>query len=522
MSKNIKPEEIKKPQRNFWRWVLLMIIALQIGIYSIRLNDPFVDGRFHVNWGPPFWLLKAEKMQQVNFFKGYLGAITDIKDSPAGKVANGWYSSHPQFIAIPLFIWTKIFGFNEWVVRSLVALVTILTSIIFWFAIRERHNGRQAAVFLLVWALTPMLVTFGSKLDQEPFVMFFLALAFWGHERYLNKQKGFPWLWVLAIIGLLWSDWSGFIFAGLFLVWQFGVSFVYQPAKKLWLGALLGWGIGAGIVGTQTVLESRAGGGGSGAGVVGELFSLYKYRSSTEIPNFWYQWMQHQLQFFWTNYAWFIGYGAVAILGAKIYQLINSGKEALRSGSNFWQLSTIIFIGTLLYAVAVPQATYIHIYYQYFYSVPVAYGVMCGFEWLYKKIDHTKMVVPLAPALLVLVVFVSAYSSWLSMFADRVQGWGSPADLELIKQFRTSKPEDKIIFVGLNMKPWFDNPNIEYYAGRVIPVFEPVPEIDANTVLIQRNSVEAKLASLNKDLAKKPFHYSQGPCSPNFCLLLRD
>ncbi len=503
---------------HFWKRFFVGVILLQIAILSLRLTDPFVDGRFHINWAPPFWLLKAQNMHEVNFAHAYFGAVAGTADDGhGGKIATGWYTSHPQFIAIPLYLWTGLFGFKEWSVRSLAGFVTILTTIIFWFAWRERHTLKEATLFSFFWSLTPIIIIFCRKLDQEPFVIFFAALAMLGHERFHTKKDSVPWLWAIAIFGMMWSDWSGFIFGGLLFIAQICASRLHAPSKKLMVACVPAGVAGVTVVVGQTILQST-----STNEAVSGFKGLYAYRSGSGQHGFWLNWTRHQLEHFWLSYGSVVGYIATFFSVRALGNWKQIKQDITTTGLQLKHLAIVFFVGTFLYALIIPQATFIHIYYQYYYSIAVAFGCVLFIDFFQSYISRKQIASIAVPFALVIVFWLFIYFGLTRLYQDKSAGFGFGGEIDLIKVIYTIPPTEKVIMVDgtVGMDSWLDNPNIEYYAGRQIRV-QKSPEIpfDFQYVMIGNQRVLERAEALSRTSIFKNQMYKVIQCSRDLCLL---
>ncbi len=490
-------------------WGLAVVLLFQAIIYSLRIADRFVDGRFHVNWGPPFWLQKAQLMHQINFFKAYLGSVSDIGSSAHGVVATGWYTSHPQFIAIPLYIWTGLFGFSEIAIRSLPIILFLGATALWWFAWRTRHTAMQANFFTGAFAIMPVVITFASKLDQEPLVLFFVALAVFGYERFMAGPKNkAPLAWIFAIIGMMWSDWSGFIIGGLFGIALLLRARRHPDAKKMMWWTLLAGAIGVGIVWLQMWLQTRGQG-----GVAASLVGVYQFRSNTSHDGFWATWLSRQYDFFTSNFA-----GPVGVLGLVIGLWSPARtvfqKYARTQPPTLEQLCGLTALGGFVYALLVPQATIVHIYYQIFYTVAIASGLAIFGLWLQKKTT--------AHIFWILIAALVVGCSWFGIYEwhqDTRAGFGSPKDMDLFMQLRSVPVEQSIAVIGPpDLNAWFDNPNIVYYAGRRILAVAPEVGVQSDYIVMDSQQIEQKIAALG-DLTKQEFIFQKLACSMDFCIL---
>lgn len=511
---------MEKKESSWWQWGIVVLVIAQICWYAVGITDGFYDGRLHYNWGPPFWLLKAQTMHRVNFFSdGFLGAVSEATSTPAGGLQpSGWYVSHPQFIALPLYFWTGVFGFAEWSVRSLTIFLTIITGILLWWAVKVRHGARTATLVTAFWSLMPVIFIYGRKLDQEPFVMLFLALAFLAHEKYFVGEKNWWWVWVVAIFGTLWSDWSGFVFAALFLGTQTIIARRHLLTRKLLGGTVLGGAVGAAVVLTQTMLEqSKAG------GALNNFVSLYKYRSGqTEGVPLGY-WMARQKTFFWTNF------GVVGI-GGLIWGAVAQIKEFWRrkfkglqeNGLRLPHLFFLTALGTLFYALVVRQATSIHLYYQYFYAPLAAWGVFIFGEWWRTRVTQNNWPKYLGAVMLIVLLGGLGYWSTKMFNKMRASNQGGPAEVALLKSIRNIPLEQKVaVAAAPEFMAWLDNPNVVYYAGRKLTVTPTKTETAVSDyVLTLREDVDSVQQQL-KEIVSTNIDFPILSCANAFCLLKR-
>lgn len=507
----------------FTRYGIFGIIAVQLFIFSLRMTDPFIDGRFHTNWGGPFWLMKAEQMVRVSPVISYFGIVSAVTSTPTGLAPESWYSSHPQFIAIPLYVWARLFGFHEWTVRSLAAVFTVATTLVMWYALRQRHTSQQALLFSLIWVLLPAIMIYGNKLDQEPLVYFFFSVACVAHERYMRSDTGMrlkkimPVIFGGAVMFMLWSDWSGFVFAACCAVLFFLARRHIAARAFLW-STIAGGALGAAVVGVQTLATRNHS---SEMDNFTGLYNVYKYRSGTTVPHFWYGWLQKQYRFFGLNYGVL---GALAGIGGFAWWLRTRARESLATqGVQLWHLFLVMCISTFLYALIVPQATSIHIYYQIFYSFAVAYGIMRGYEcavaWYGRRQAGNGSLI--MPYVLMALLAVTVYGGIKHLYQDVTGGWGTVHEINLLKKLH-GVPQDKqvVAIVDNRSAVWLGNANIEWYTGRVIKNIAPEQALLTDWAVITADSQDEKIAALDSFTATSTQFVSRG-CSPGFCLLER-
>lgn len=498
------------------KYVLLLLILLQLGIGSLRLTDVFADGSFHMNWGPPFWLLKAQSMEQLPAYYAFAGVAEAPTTTPSGDLRpSGYYSSHPQFISIPLGLWTRVFGTREWAVRSLAELFTTLAMVFLFLAVRRRQGTALAAFTALTWILLPIIFTYGRKLDQEIFVTFFLALGFYAYERFVTTSARWPVLWTVSMIGLVWSDWSGWLFAGLCAA-LFLTTYKRERIKPLFWATIVGGAVGAIIVVVQLLWQS-----GWDWGLFKSLYELYGYRSETSISG--KAWNVREFQFFMQNYTYVFSFvGVIGGLIALWYARIADKKKKAAPSLLFF--FGIAFLGTLIYAFVVKQASYIHIYFQYYYSFLVASGIVYVGFWIAKYRLRSHVLFVALVLYIVGAVGNLVYAGQRNLYEDvRNPVAFARSDIKLIEHFaQVSVGKNAVYVFAEEVKHLLDYPNVNYYTKRKIPVITtPAFVHDVDWALIPAPATSVALVFFAKQSVPGT-SYTVFECSKKFCVLKKN
>lgn len=516
-----------------WRFSLGGILAAQLTVYASELTAGFYDGRLHVNWGPPFWLLKAEAMHKVAFWTaGYAGVVSKAVLTPSGWQPQGWYASHPQFIAIPLYLWTGLFGFAEWSARSLMISLTLITTALLWAAVRERHGERRAAMFTAAWAALPVIVIYGRSLELMPFLMSFLALAALAHEKVLAGKRGWLGAWFAAMAGMLWSEWFGFVFVALFVAAQACVAWGHRPSRPLLRATLLGALAGCAIVGIQAALigagherpldqplggaAAAAGGSPTLAATLRYFWGLYYNASGRAAGAPLGDWFRKQGLFWATNFTAILGW-----LGLSC-GLVSLARDACAGRRSRWRdggmsLRDLFFLsalGTLLYALVVREASFVHLFYQYYYSVFVAWGLVELIEWGRAAAAPRPWAGHAALAAWALCIGVLLRGG-ISIMS--IKGWGGPVEVKLLKSIRRYPPEATVGLIGSLDDNLLAYPNTEYYSGRRILSMYPEDGVKKDLVLLPPGDYDRQGAALDY-LAAPKHRFELRACAPALCL----
>ena len=479
----------------------LVFVLLAQGIFgSFGITEPFSDGRLHWNWGPSFWLLHAQQINSVGLVGARFGVVSDVVIRGGKAVANGFYQSHPQLIGPVVALWTRLFGYEEWSVRLLALALTMATTVFLWLAIRKLFSTRVANTTIVLWALMPIIAIYGRKLDQEPLVLFFLALALFGFAR-ARQTTGRPWIFFFGLICACLSDWSGFVFAAclsaacLFFGKKEDRRFVVAGGAAILVGLAL---LAVQLVVERTVTHSAI-----------DLVSLYQFRSADAAPSvaawFWKQW-----QYLVDNF----GMLAAGIFPLTVWFFV--GRSSVERGED--RLSRALFgaivVGQLLYLAVVPQAAAIHGYFQYYFSLPLAVGLSLLFE----RMRFRRCGAVSAAVLFVFCLAVQSVGSVLLWGQIRHSWYGDATDVALLREIRAYPQTATVQALG-GPKGWFDNPNIHYYARRNISLAVPGELPFPDVYVVAEESADALIERL-RVTNSKPFPTpSKRDCSNHFCIV---
>lgn len=504
--------------------VIGVIVMLQLLTGLWHITDPFIDGRYHYNWNPPFWLLNAEATNRVGIAQSFFGVVSGVADAPGiGAQATAYYESHPQLIG-PLFaMWTRVMGYGEWSPRLLSLLLIAGTTLIFFMALRAIFGWRFAASFAAIFVSLPLIFIYGKMLNHEPLVLFFISVSFWGFTKVIrNEQRGLP-LFFAGIIGMALSDWSGFVFGGLFmlllLVSPLGRSHGARRAAWLACTALLA---GLSLFFIQGYLQKASLETTSphfGA-FMHRYLDLWRYRSGQETAIPWSLWFLKETVFINRNYSFILWIAGMAGFGVALFKKNKIISSPDARGAVLFFLA--VTAGQLFYLISLKQATFIHLYYQYFFSLPVAFGVTLLLE------RASRFARSVSAQRRILAASVAACAAASGLYSVHVytrllsrEMWGDRSDIALIASLR-DLPRDARIVAADNQTTldWFANPNIVYYAGRSLErhLLAQVPFAPYQIVPVNMAPALTKLLISGKAYGV-PVSTDTLGCSTHFCLL---
>jgi 4-amino-4-deoxy-L-arabinose transferase-like glycosyltransferase len=453
----LRAEPIPDVSNRAFAGILVAILLLQFAAGLWHIGFPFIDGRLHYNWNAPFWLIHAKATNEVGLVASAFGVEG--------------YHSHPQLIGPVTALWTRVAGYSEASARTLSLLISILATLFLGLAGRQFFGNRRGVALAAFYASLPMIYIYGRMLNQEVLVSLFLAIQLWGFSLVDTREKAGLALITIGSLGMTLSDWSGFVFAGLLglatlLVWKWS-EHKYHLIKIMaysWAAAALGLV----IFFVQDKLQS--GPTTSGSMITNGFYQLWQYRAGLTEEFSWLSWLVHQIAYFSVNYS-------IPLILTAIGVLIAVGlKKILRADRRIWVASVFalsVLAGQLFYNFVVPQASSIHLYFQYFFSIPVAFGMVFISEFVAETLLVENKMKAFAVVSGILLIATGAYACYqydqLLFHSSGVD----VTDIELIKSLNDIPASSSVIAVNNDEASnfWYGNPNIDYYAGRTIKAY---------------------------------------------------
>jgi hypothetical protein len=209
----------REPATGWWVLVLLAVYAAGL---TQQVTSPW--GGMH-DWNGAFYSQLARNLLRypVDVHRG-MGVLAVGADVPPIE-ERGLYSHHP-----PGLVWLvagafRLFGESEAVARAVPIAASLAA---FWMLIvlTVRRWGRETAMCAgLLYALMPMSVYFGRMVNHEAVCLCLMLAAVLAWQAATDrapdrKPTGVYFLaaWGTAVAALIWIDWVGVVFAGLFCI----------------------------------------------------------------------------------------------------------------------------------------------------------------------------------------------------------------------------------------------------------------------------------------------------------------
>ncbi|MBN1102787.1 MAG: glycosyltransferase family 39 protein [Deltaproteobacteria bacterium] len=168
---------------------LVPILLIQIFLSLPRLNDPNLDGRLHWYWCNAFFLLKAKhsntppppelagtRADALRFF----GMANYAYDAGGKPVDIRLYSHHPILTPTLFRLYTRMFGYDTWVPRSFMLILSLLTTwVLFAFLRAELREDRTCAFLVLLYTLLPLYFMYMDQWKDENMGTLLVLLCFY-------------------------------------------------------------------------------------------------------------------------------------------------------------------------------------------------------------------------------------------------------------------------------------------------------------------------------------------------------
>ncbi|MEK6823086.1 MAG: glycosyltransferase family 39 protein, partial [Nanoarchaeota archaeon] len=177
-------------ERPVW-WVLaVLLLCVVLGAYfrSYHLDYPSIG--YH-NWKENRYLTAARNFDREGFFA--YGIFVPAYDLPKLRAEpSGAHSDFFPVSSIAAALMFKLFGLKLWAARLPGMLVSTLTIILMYLVVRRLFERDDIAlVAAALTAINPLFIFFSHNVDQMPYGLFFVALAWCLFFRWLDNDTGY-------------------------------------------------------------------------------------------------------------------------------------------------------------------------------------------------------------------------------------------------------------------------------------------------------------------------------------------
>ncbi len=203
-------------------WVYLLLLAVYAAGLTHGVAKPWTG--MH-DWNGAFFSQLARNSLRYPISVHHGLPLVAVGQAVPPAEERSIYATHP-----PGLVWLVASAFwlsdgsAEWAARLVPILFSLGTLGVLIWLVRRRLGDQVAVCSGLVYAVMPMPVYFGRMVNHESVCLFLMlgALAAWtvaaDQDAGCGRRRWARAWWVLAVVGGIWVDWSGLLFAGLLAV----------------------------------------------------------------------------------------------------------------------------------------------------------------------------------------------------------------------------------------------------------------------------------------------------------------
>ncbi len=455
------PERGSAGRRPLWIALsLASVLALQLWACWGKLGLPFLDTRLHYNYDNANFTFKARSGNRNGDLRSQLGVTMNAYSrwgERAGEPA--YYTDHPFLVKALFQQYTKIVGTPEWASRSFYLVVSFLIAAGTYTILLQTTGSLLASLAAAATLVSlPLFAVYQTCVKFETDGMLVSVWVFVSLTAYLRHgtRRALTGYGILTGLAFL-VHWTAALFVcviGAYLL--MASSRARDPAMKRALvvtatAAILG--IGA-LFACMSYLQR-----GSSA-AWGALAGSFARRSASIPAETWWerQWVYSQKNFS-EGLPWLVLGLSLFLAGRWLWSRFAQPK-ASTAPLQGEHLLALFFVSTLAVACvwqfAFPQGSFVHVYWQYWFCLPIAM-VVAAFIASLRTLPFAFAAGNLACAALVMSLLAASRASYAGVFGDQL---GTNEDIAFLSSLREDR-FNRLVFVPLADTPlnqWFQGP----------------------------------------------------------------
>ena len=491
----------RKASRQRPLWIALSlagVLALQLWTCRDRLGLPFLDTRLHYDYDNADFSFRARSGNRNGDLRSQFGVTLNTYSRWGERTGTKYYTDHPFLVKTVFQQYTRLAGTTESASRSFYLAVSFAIAAGLYVILLQTTGSLLAALAgaatLVSFPLFSLYQT-SVKFEADGMlagVWLFVALMACLRSR---TQRSLTVYGVLVGLAFL-VHWTAILFVGTLAAY---LIVVYARSRNPTTRAALLATIAGGILGTATLLAAMTWLQGGWGAARAALVRAYATRSTTIPAATWWerQWLYSRMNF--SDVLPWVVLGISLFLAARWFW--SRSREPIAPLPTAPMLA--LFIASTLtvacvWQFAFPQGSFIHVYWQYWFCLPIA-ALVAAFVVSLRTSRFGFAAALAACGVLALHLSSASRAAYAGIVADQL---GTPDDIALLISLREDS-FDRMVFVPLSDLPlnqWFQGPLFEYYTDR--PVIIAATEADVRTgskALVlryqQREDVVARLSA---------------------------
>lgn len=192
------------------------ILFALAAVLTEEIDRPWIN---QIDFNGAVWSQAAHNILRAGLIETQ-GASTAFYFGPLPIPDTGYYLHHPPLLHLGVAAMFSIFGEHEWAARAIPVACSLASAVMLWLLVAGCRGTRTATFCTAVFAALPMMLRYGTMVNFEPLVLFYilcalLALRYWQQSgRALWKAVFF-----LSLFLGMWVDWAMHLFALVLFAW---------------------------------------------------------------------------------------------------------------------------------------------------------------------------------------------------------------------------------------------------------------------------------------------------------------
>lgn len=486
-------------------WIALSlatVLGLQLWTCWDKLGRPFLDTRLHYDYDNAAFTFKARSGNRNADLRSQFGVTANAYSRWGERIGEpSYYTDHPFLVKALFQQYTRAVGTQEWASRSFyLAVAFAIAAGVYTILLQTTGSSVASLAGTATLVSLPLFAVYQTCVKFETDGMLVSVWLFVALMAYLRDgtRRALVLYGILAGLAFL-VHWTAALFVGAISAYLMMASWRgSQPQAKR---ALLVT-VSAGIVGIGALLAwmsymQR----GWGAARVALTRSFTERSSSIPAETWWArQWAYAQANF-GEGFPWLVLGLSLFLAGRWLWSRLASSKartSPLRSPHLLALFSLSTLAVACVWQFLFRQGSFVHIYWQYWFCLPVAALVAaCLASLRTRRSAFTAGTV--ACCFLVMYLLSAARESYAGVLRDQL---GTTADVSFLSSLREDR-FNRMVFVPITDTPltqWFQGPLFEYYTDRVVAVAVPGRDLRAGEKVLvlrykQRDDVIAALTA---------------------------
>ncbi|MDA1353309.1 MAG: hypothetical protein O3A01_02410 [bacterium] len=430
-------------------FLITVLLGIQLMISFARIGLPFTDGRLHVHHNNASQLRQALHSNSLpNATGGSVLGVANVEFDTKGEVKSVRNTlSHPILSSILFKLHTKLFGYSEWVPRTFALLFSMTSTVLLFCLLFLSTKSMFASWFLsLLYVVLPL-----NSMYQDQWQFYHLNITLLlGALILLSRQKSHPYNrpLFLTLLGLsLLADWPSYF--AVVMVWSF-LFFKRRVPEFQRLHTLVLWvGLGCGLL--NFLILNRLG---LNLDLIKTQFIAVFNAGMVEVGS--WMWLLKQFVFLDFNF----GQINVALFIMLLIYVV--GVRLFWGNILFFSSSVMLFTGVILVTVF-RTYSFTHHYAQVYLAL--AYVLLLGGVLINvkQKIWIGRHLQFLGISIVIPMLLMTCYNSYMSQSALQHSSFGQTQDLEIIKAM-----DMQIVYAPGSSGPesWWGSSVIQLYTDK--------------------------------------------------------